>query len=76
MDYVTVSMDEDLRIPYGTRICIPELNAHYNRRINLQIRDSASNVKGHGYRRVDICVRSEADSYDQIVNLKRVSVVL
>lgn len=75
IDYVTVSMDEDLQIPYGTRICIPELNAHYRRRINFQIRDTGSNVKGQGYRRVDVCVRSEAESYDHAVNLKRATIV-
>lgn len=68
-------MDEDLKIPYGTPICIPQLNVHYRRRINLQIRDTASNVKARGYRRVDICVRSEADSYDHAVNLKQATVV-
>lgn len=69
-------MDEDLNIPYGTVICIPQLNAHYRRRIILQVRDAANNVQGQGYRRVDICVRSEADSYDHAVNLKNVSVTL
>lgn len=68
-------MDEDLKIPYGTLICIPQLNDHYRRRIVLQVRDTASNVKRQGYRRVDICVRSEADSYDHIVNLKSATVV-
>lgn len=72
--YVTVSMDENLKIPYGTRICIAELNVHYRRRINFQIRDTASNVKAQGYRRVDICVRSEADSYDHAVNLKAATI--
>lgn len=75
VDHVTVSMDEDLNVPYGTRICIPQLNEHYRRRINLQIRDTASNVKGQGFRRVDICVRSEADSYDHAVNLKQATIV-
>ncbi|KAJ6640116.1 hypothetical protein Bhyg_12865 [Pseudolycoriella hygida] len=76
IDFVTVSMDEGLKIPYGTPICIPQLNAHYRRQINLQVRDSANNVKGRRYRRVDICVQSESDSYDPVVNLKRVSIVL
>ncbi|KAG4075852.1 hypothetical protein HA402_003678 [Bradysia odoriphaga] len=75
VDYVTVSMDKNLQIPYATQICIPELNEHYRRHINFQVRDTASNVKGKGVRRVDICVRSEADSYDHAVNLKGATVI-
>lgn len=68
-------MDEDLRIPYGTEICIPELNEHYHRRIHFQVRDSADNVNKQGIRRADVCVRSEADSYDLAVNLKQATIV-
>lgn len=69
-------MDVKLRVPYGKVICIPELNHHFQRRIRFEVRDHGYNVKGMGYKQVDICVRSEADSYDRIVNLERVTVVM
>ncbi|CAH2002005.1 unnamed protein product [Acanthoscelides obtectus] len=67
-DYVTLSMDESLGIPYGTKVCIPELNDHFGHRIVLEVRDSSFDLSGSGYSRADICVRSEIDSYDAIVN--------
>ncbi|KAJ3658748.1 hypothetical protein Zmor_010469 [Zophobas morio] len=73
-DFVTLAMDENLDIPYGTRTCIPELNLHFGHRIILEVRDSSSDLKGSGYKRADICVRSEIDSYDITVN-KRVTLV-
>lgn len=66
--YVTISMDPDLGIPYGTSVCIPELNVHFGHRIRAQIRDSSSDLKGTGFTRAEICVRSESDSYDTTVN--------
>ncbi|VEN33833.1 unnamed protein product [Callosobruchus maculatus] len=67
-EYVTLSMDEGLGIPYGTKVCIPELNGHFGHRIVLEVRDSSFDLSGSGYSRADICVRSEIDSYDAIVN--------
>jgi hypothetical protein len=32
------------------------------------MRDYDINLKGKGYSRVDVCVRTEADSYDNAVN--------
>lgn len=75
-DYITISMDAKLAIPYGTNACIPEFNQHFNKHINFEIRDSGSNVYEQGYNRVDICVRSEADSYDHIVNLFNATLVI
>lgn len=69
-------MDPLLFIPYETNVCIPELNQHYKRYINFQVRDTGSNMIGQGYQRVDICVRSEADSYDRITNLKDVTLIM
>lgn len=57
-------------------MCIAALNEHFGRPIRFEVRDSGYNVLDVGYRQVDICVRSEADSYDHIVNLDRVTVVL
>lgn len=67
-DFVTLAMDESLGIPYGTKICIPELNQHFGHRIKLEVRDSSSDLSGTGYARADICVRSEIDSYDVTIN--------
>lgn len=63
-------MDENLGIPYGSPVCIPELNEHFGHRIRLQVRDSSSDLYRKGYKRADICVRSEMDSYDVTVNRK------
>ncbi|CAH0562358.1 unnamed protein product [Brassicogethes aeneus] len=68
--YVTLAMDDDLGLPYGSDVCIPEINKHYGHRVRFQIRDSSLDLKGSGYERVDICVRSEMDSYDVSVNRK------
>ena len=71
-EFVTISMDLDSGIPYGTKICIPELNAKFRRQIPLQARDKShySDVKTRSadFSHVDICVRSEEDSYDNSVN--------
>lgn len=67
-DYVTLSMDSNLGIPYGAKVCIPELNEHFGHRIRLEVRDSSYDLLGQGYARADICVRTEIDSYDSTVN--------
>ncbi|XP_052901016.1 uncharacterized protein LOC128307293 [Anopheles moucheti] len=74
--YVTVGMDPDLRLPYGKEACIPELNRHFRRAVRLQVRDTHEDLRGGGYRRVDICVRTQEDSYDDVVNLLQVTLVL
>lgn len=63
-------MDDQLNIPYGTPVCIPELNEHYGHRLRFEVRDSSSNLNGEGFNRADVCVRSEIDSYDLNVNKK------
>lgn len=63
-------MDDTLKLPYGTKVCIPQLNQHFGHRIILEIRDTSADLSGHGYKRADICVRSEIDSYDVTVNRK------
>lgn len=62
-------MDKMLNIPYGTSVCIPELNQHFGHRIRIQVRDTSTDLMGTGYSRADICVRSETDSYD--INLNK-----
>ena len=70
--FVTVSMDLDSGIPYGTKVCIPELNAKLQRQIPLQVRDRShyDDVKSKlpDFSHVDICVRTEEDTYDNSVN--------
>lgn len=67
-EFVTAAMDHHLNLPYGTSVCIPELNRHYRRRIFVEVRDTDIEFDGLGISRIDICVRSEADSYDLSVN--------
>ncbi|XP_015605083.1 uncharacterized protein LOC107272429 isoform X2 [Cephus cinctus] len=67
-EYVTVAMDFSTHLPYGTRICVPELNEHFGKRIPLQVRDFGANLRGSEFTRLDICVRNEGDSYDNAVN--------
>lgn len=68
VNFITLAMDPELKMPYGTVVCIPELNRHFNRRLNIQVRDTGSEVKRSYYSRAEICVRAEADSYDNAVN--------
>ncbi|XP_043270912.1 uncharacterized protein [Venturia canescens] len=74
-NFVTVGMDLLPEIPYGTELCSPELNAHFGMRIPMQVRDHGPNLRGKGFSRLDICVRSEGDSYDIAVN-REISVYL
>ncbi|XP_043506696.1 uncharacterized protein LOC122527009 [Frieseomelitta varia] len=71
-EFVTVSMDLDSGIPYGTKLCIPELNEKFLRKIPLEARDKShyNNVKTNSpdFSHVDICVRTEEDTYDNSVN--------
>ncbi|XP_017299481.1 uncharacterized protein LOC103508984 isoform X1 [Diaphorina citri] len=74
--YVTVAMDAGLGIAYGTPLCIPQLNIHYGRYINLEVRDTSPDIFGCGYACVEIAVRTEADSYDRILNKELLMVVI
>lgn len=87
-------MDLDSGIPYGTKLCIPELNVKFNRKIPLQVRFVAHGypyslivafdnrtyqardkscygdvkTRSPNFSHVDICVRTEQDTYDHSVN--------
>ncbi|XP_074113702.1 uncharacterized protein LOC141536837 [Cotesia typhae] len=67
-EYVTAAMDINSEIPYGTKVCIPELNYHFKQYIPIQVRDYSPDLEGEGHSSIDICVRSESDSYDFAVN--------
>ncbi|XP_053984943.1 uncharacterized protein LOC128896502 [Hylaeus anthracinus] len=72
VEFVSISMDLDSGIPYGTKVCIPELNAKFSRQIPLQARDrshySDAKTNSPDFSHVEICVRSEEDTYDNSVN--------
>ncbi|XP_011690636.1 PREDICTED: uncharacterized protein LOC105451716 [Wasmannia auropunctata] len=69
--FVTVAGNLRSGIPYGTKICIEKLNEQFGRQIHLQIRDQVecnnSNV-ALDYSRLEICVRTEEDTYDTYLN--------
>ncbi|CAG5073670.1 Protein of unknown function [Cotesia congregata] len=67
-EYVTAAMDTNSEIPYGTKVCIPELNQHFKQYIPIQVRDYSPDLEGEGHSSLDICVRGESDSYDFAVN--------
>ncbi|KAF5306992.1 hypothetical protein FQR65_LT07215 [Abscondita terminalis] len=69
-DYISLAMDESLGIPYGTKVCIPEMNKHFGYYLNFEVRDNGTDLLGMGYQRADVFVRSEMDSYDAVVNKK------
>ncbi|CAH0389680.1 unnamed protein product [Bemisia tabaci] len=75
-EYVTASMDAELHIEYGTQLCLPELNHHFGRFIPIEVRDSSIELTGLGFGRVDICVRTEEDSYDNSVNRDLTTAIL
>ncbi|XP_049545466.1 uncharacterized protein LOC125957062 [Anopheles darlingi] len=74
--YVSVGMDPTLAIPYGTEACVPELNRHFRRPVRLRVADHHEDLRGGAYRRLEICVRTQEDSYDDAVNLLQATLVL
>ncbi|XP_052223528.1 uncharacterized protein LOC127839292 isoform X2 [Dreissena polymorpha] len=66
---VTVAiMDNHAGISYDTPVCIPELNQKYNRFIDFRVRDTGSAFTNKGHSRIDICVRTRHDSFDNTIN--------
>ncbi|XP_050099955.1 uncharacterized protein LOC126580754 [Anopheles aquasalis] len=74
--YVSVGMDPTVGIPYGTEACVPELNRHFRRLVLLRVTDHHEDLRGGAYRRLEICVRTQEDSYDDAVNLLQATLVL
>ncbi|XP_011160236.1 uncharacterized protein LOC105196160 [Solenopsis invicta] len=69
--YVTVAGNLRSGIPYGTKICIEKLNEQFRRQLHLQIRDQIdyeNNDATLDFSRLEICVRSEEDTYDTYFN--------
>lgn len=75
VNYTTAGIDPNLNIPYGTAVCIPELNHIFNRRIYVQIRDDGIDMEGAEYSRIDICVDTEEHALDPKFNLERVTLI-
>ncbi|XP_064598676.1 uncharacterized protein LOC135465385 [Liolophura sinensis] len=66
--YVSVAMDQYLNLPYGTILCIPELDRKYGKHIIFKVVDTGSAFNHKGYSRIDICVRDQQHSYDAAIN--------
>ncbi|KYN42166.1 hypothetical protein ALC56_03304 [Trachymyrmex septentrionalis] len=68
--YVTVAGNLKSGIPYRTKICIEKLNEYFGKQIPLQIRDQNDykNDKLIDFSRLEICVRTEEDTYDNHLN--------
>ncbi|XP_072763057.1 uncharacterized protein [Anoplolepis gracilipes] len=70
--YVTVAGNLRSGISYGTKICIEKLNERFGQHILLEIRDQIDcendNVLKNDFSRLEICVRTEEDTYDTYVN--------
>lgn len=66
-EYVSVAMDTK-EFPYGTRLCIPELDEYYGKAIEFRVVDTGGAFKGKKRTRLDICVKTERDSYHPMVN--------
>lgn len=72
---VTVAMDYTIA-PYGTKLCIPELNEAYGKAIAFELKDTGGafmpnpkkGIKGKGWTRADICVGSYKESVKSAVN--------
>ncbi|XP_012059666.1 PREDICTED: uncharacterized protein LOC105622865 [Atta cephalotes] len=68
--YVSVAGNLKSGIPYGTKICIEELNEQFGKQILMQIRDQSDyeSNKLIDFSRLEICVRTEEDTYDKYLN--------
>src|ERR1700757_1443285 len=47
--YVSVAMDRELKIPYWTKVRIPEIEKKYGRSILFQVVDTGDHFTGKGY---------------------------
>ncbi|XP_050462879.1 uncharacterized protein LOC126857468 [Cataglyphis hispanica] len=69
--YVTVAGNLRSGIPYGTKICIEKLNERFGKQVFLEIRDQIdyeNDDVANDFSRLEICVRTEEDTYDTYVN--------
>lgn len=66
-DYVSIAMDLGI-YPYGTKLCIPDIERRYHRSIEFRVVDTGDAFRGQGRGRIDVCVRDKMASYDEAVN--------
>lgn len=67
-DYVSVAMDKNENIPYGTKLRIPELEKKYGRAIEFRVVDTGGAFTGKGNSRIDICTANQKASTDSTIN--------
>jgi len=65
--YVSVAMDASI-LPYGSKICIPSLNAEYGKAIPFRVVDTGGAFRKKGTSRIDICTRTRKDAHAKGVN--------
>ena len=65
--YVSVAMDLDA-FPYGTKLCIPALEARYGKSIEFRVTDTGGAFVDKGTSRIDVCVENEQASFDGMIN--------
>ena len=73
--YVSVAMDPKI-FPYGTLLCLPAMNSHYERQIEFRVVDTGGAFMGQGDTRMDICCRGKQACYDKMVNREHLVVAL
>lgn len=73
-DYVSVAMDKKA-FPYGTKVCLPELEEQYSRAIPFRVVDTGGAFKSKGVSRIDICVRDRKSAIKKEVNRQATLVV-
>ena len=65
--YVSVAMDTK-SFPYGTELCIPEMEKKYGRQIVFRVVDTGSAFTGQGTSRIDICTANQTAAQDGTIN--------
>jgi 3D (Asp-Asp-Asp) domain-containing protein len=65
--YVSVAMDTGA-FPYGTELCIPEMEQKYGKQIVFKVVDTGGAFTGKGTTRIDICTASQHDASDGTIN--------
>lgn len=73
--YVSCAMDSDV-FPYGTRLCIPEMDALFKKPIEFRVVDTGQAFEGKGTARIDICCADKAASELDMVNKELLIVAL
>ena len=74
VSYVSIALDANLytngKIDYGDTFRIPEIEAKYGRPIVFKAVDCGGAFLDKGYHKVDICTRTEEDTFEETINGK------